>query len=159
LARIVQKNRPGYLNPAVLPGGGVPKGVAVIGQLASDNWVYGIYLESPAFSYRCELVSVQQFPVGSFTAWTNFSFNNSFGLTPGEDAILFFVVENAPNTNLNPTGLRDHLTESELRSKYCEVLNELNRQPHQQQDWTLAIAALQNIQASIVRRRSFQARL
>jgi hypothetical protein len=102
---------------------------------------------------------VQQFPVGSFTAWTNFSFNNSFGLTPGEDAILFFVVENAPNTNLNPTGLRDHLTESELRSKYCEVLNELNRQPHQQQDWTLAIAALQNIQASIVRRRSFQARL
>jgi hypothetical protein len=92
--------------PAVLLNGGVPTGLAVLGQLAVDNFVYGIYLESPAFSDRCELVSGQQFPIGSFTAWTNFAFNNRFELTAGEEAILFFVVENAPGSSFNPTGLR-----------------------------------------------------
>ncbi len=101
--------------PAVLPDGRVPKGLIVNGQLASDNSIYGIYLESPAFSDRCELVSKQQFPVGVFSAWTPFGFENSIELAPGREAFLFIVVQNAPpNGYPNPTGLRVEFSSSSI---------------------------------------------
>ena len=93
--------------PSVLPGGGVPTGLSVNGQLAADNLVYGIYLESPAFSDHCELVSNQQFPVGNLSNWSPFSFESAFELTPGKNALLLFVVENAPSNGYpNATGFR-----------------------------------------------------
>jgi len=96
--------------PRVLPGGAAPTGVTINGQFASDNEAYAIYLESPANDPGgCALVSGQAFPVGSFEVWTTFSFTNSAAITPGADANLYFVVQNAPCDNcdhLNASGLR-----------------------------------------------------
>lgn len=50
----------------------------------------------------------------------------------------------------------EHLSEPELRSKYCAVLNDLNTKPHDLQDWPLTMVTLQNIQSSIARRRSMR---
>jgi hypothetical protein len=85
--------------PAVLPGGGVPTGVTANGQLASDNQALWIYLESPAGSANCSLVSGQQFPVNpeggnTFGQWWPFSFTNSLPIKAGADAYLYFVVRN-----------------------------------------------------------------
>jgi hypothetical protein len=95
--------------PPVLPGGGAPTGVSINGQLASDNTMYAIYLESPAGSSNCSLVNGQAFPVNppgagssDFAQWWPFSFNNAFDIAPGADAYLYFVVLNSNNA----TGLR-----------------------------------------------------
>ena len=50
----------------------------------------------------------------------------------------------------------EHLSEPELRSKYCAVLNDLNRQHQDLQDWPLTMVTLQNIQYSIARRRAMR---
>ena len=98
--------------PSVLPGGGVPTGVTINGQLASDNATFAIYLESPANTARCSLVTGQSFPVnlaghgaGDFERWWDFSFTNSLPITPGAAAFLYFVVQN-PLSGASPTGLR-----------------------------------------------------
>src|SRR5580692_11790500 len=49
--------------PPVLPSGAVSAGVTINGQLASDNATVAIYLESPANSGKCSLVSGQALPV------------------------------------------------------------------------------------------------
>lgn len=87
--------------PRVLPGGAVPTGVIINGQVASDNATFTIYLESPANSDTCALVSGQHFPVNTyngatFQEWWPFSFTNSLAITPGADAYVYFVVENEP---------------------------------------------------------------
>lgn len=50
----------------------------------------------------------------------------------------------------------EHLSEPELRSKYCQILNDLARQPHTEQKWPLAMVSLQNIQTAIGRRRQMR---
>jgi hypothetical protein len=97
--------------PSSLPGGGTPTGVTIDGQVASDNSTYAIYLESPAGSARCSLVSGQQFPVNpvagtAFDQWWPFSFTNAFEIAPGADAYLYFLVQNAPGVTVNPSGIR-----------------------------------------------------
>jgi hypothetical protein len=98
--------------PSVLPGGAVPAGVTINGQLASDNATLAIYLESPANSAKCSLVTDQKFPVnpaghgvGDFEQWWDFSFTNSLQITPGAAAFLYFVVQNQ-TSGASPTGLR-----------------------------------------------------
>jgi hypothetical protein len=98
--------------PSVLPGGGVPTGVTINGQLASDNATFGIYLESPANTAKCSPVTGQSFPVnpaghgaGDFEQWWDFSFTNSLPITPDAAAFLYFVVDN-PLGGPSPTGLR-----------------------------------------------------
>jgi hypothetical protein len=104
--------RTAFQVPSALPGGGVPTGVTINGRLASDNATFGIYLESPANSARCSLVTGQKFPVnpaghgvGDFEQWWDFSFTNSFPITPNAAAFLYFIVEN-PTSGPSPTGLR-----------------------------------------------------
>lgn len=50
----------------------------------------------------------------------------------------------------------EHLNEPELRSKYCQILNDLNRQHHTVQNWPLTMITLQNIQSAIIRRRQLR---
>jgi hypothetical protein len=90
----------------------VPTGVTINGQLASDNATFAIYLESPANTAECSLVTGQSFPVnlaghgaGDFERWWDFSFTNSLPITPGAAAFLYFVVQN-PLSGASPTGLR-----------------------------------------------------
>jgi len=52
----------------------------------------------------------------------------------------------------------EHLSEPELRSKYCQILNDLAREQHSEQNWPLTMITLQNIQAAIGRRRQLQPR-
>jgi len=99
--------------PSVLAGGIVPTGMTINGQLASDNATIAIYLESPANSASCALVTGQTFPVNpvdgsDFQQWWDFSFTNSLPITPGAPAFLYFLVANGVghNTNPSPTGLR-----------------------------------------------------
>jgi len=100
--------------PSVLPGGVVPTGVTINGHLASDNPTFGIYLESPANSDNCSLVSGQEFPVNpagldssDFQEWWDFSFTNPHAITAGAYAYVYFVVENTPDASgPTPTGLR-----------------------------------------------------
>ena len=83
--------------PRVLPGGAVPTGVIINGQITSDNETYAIYLESPANNPRgCAVVSGPVNSETGFSEWTPFSFTNSRAITPGADANLYFVVENQP---------------------------------------------------------------
>jgi hypothetical protein len=69
-------------------------------------------MESPADSLKCTLVAGQPFPVNpsgngnsDFQQWWPFSFRNKLELTPGEDAYLYFVVQNS-STGDSPTGFR-----------------------------------------------------
>jgi hypothetical protein len=87
--------------PSLLPGGIVPTGLTINGQLASDNATYAIYLENPADSGSCSLVSglpVPINPAGStfsdFDQWWPFSFTNSVAIIPGTNAYLYVVVLN-----------------------------------------------------------------
>jgi hypothetical protein len=104
--------------PSVLPSGGVPTGVTINGQLASDNATFWIYLESPARSASCALVSGQNFPVNpvggsTYQQWWNFSFTNSLPITPGAPAYLFIVIENGPAVpGGSATGLRVEFSSS-----------------------------------------------
>ena len=91
--------------PSSLPNGDVPRNVRINGQLASDNTAYAIYLESPANSGDCALVSGQAFPV-NFEHWWPFSFSNALEISPGAEAYLYFLVHNAGGSGLDPTGLR-----------------------------------------------------
>ncbi len=50
----------------------------------------------------------------------------------------------------------EHLSEPELRFKYCAVLNDLNSKCHDLQDWPLTMVTLQNIQSSIARHRQLR---
>jgi hypothetical protein len=50
----------------------------------------------------------------------------------------------------------EHLNEPELRSKYCQILNDLARQHHKAQNWPLTMVTLQNIQTAIQRRRAMR---
>jgi len=99
--------------PFVLPGGTVPTGVTINGQLTSDNSTFAIFLESPANSGNCSIVSGQKFPVNpyggdTFQQWWPFSFTNASQITPGADAYLYFVVQNMACNDgcFNPTGFR-----------------------------------------------------
>src|ERR1019366_2299913 len=85
--------------------------------LASDNATFTIFLESPANSGSCSVVSGQPFPVNppgsqtlsDFRQWWPFSFTNSLAITPGADAYLYFMVANAHDSQVggpSPTGLR-----------------------------------------------------
>jgi hypothetical protein len=95
--------------PAVLPDGSVPTGLIVNGQLASDNATALIYLESPARSTNCNLVSGQTFPVNpngsslDYSQWWPFSFTNKGAITPGAEAYLFFAVQNSYDSS-QPNG-------------------------------------------------------
>jgi hypothetical protein len=98
--------------PSVLPNGSVPTGVLVNGQLSSDNMTATIYMESPAKSVNCSLVAGQAFPVNptgsggsDYQQWWFFSFTNKLPIAAGQDAYLYFVVQNAP-TVPTPTGVR-----------------------------------------------------
>jgi hypothetical protein len=103
--------------PSVLSNGALPTLMTINGQLASDNTTYAIYLENPAHSGNCSLVSGQPFPVnprgigtGDFEQWWPFSFTNASAIAPGTEAYLYFVVENSfehqdPGPS-SPTGLR-----------------------------------------------------
>jgi hypothetical protein len=101
---------------AKLPNGNAPTGLTISGQLASDNATFGIYLESPANSGRCSLVSGQTFPVNpsggsfdDFQQWWPFTFSNPAPISPGDDAYLYFVVQNAYDSvddGASATGLR-----------------------------------------------------
>jgi hypothetical protein len=95
------------LVPTVLYGGTVPTDVTISGHLASDNSTYGIYMENPAAGLCSPArdLPVPINPVG-FTAWTDFSFTNPIAITPGAPLLLYFVVQNAPGPEINPTGLR-----------------------------------------------------
>jgi len=104
--------------PAVLPGGPVPTGVIINGQVTSDNSTIAIYLESPANSGSCSLVSGQQFPVipvddynSSFTQWWPFRFKNKLKIAPGAEAYLYFVVQNYGDVP-TPTGFRAEFFDS-----------------------------------------------
>jgi hypothetical protein len=95
--------------PAKLPNGVVPTKLFVAGQVSSDNATYAIYVESPAGSANCTLVAGQNFPVNAccqFSSWAPFSFENKLPLTPGANTNLYFVVQNATGSNINPTGFR-----------------------------------------------------
>jgi hypothetical protein len=103
--------------PDTFHGGGAPTGVTIQGQLASDNATIAIYMESPAGSGYCPLVSGQSFPVNpagrgnsDFQQWWPFSFTNSQTLAVASPAALYFVVQNPYDVNfpndLSPTGLR-----------------------------------------------------
>jgi hypothetical protein len=102
--------------PSLLPGGIVPTGLTINGQLASDNATYAIYLESPADSGSCSLVSglpVPINPAGStfsdFDEWWPFSFTNSVAIIPGTNAYLYVVVLNLNDEQTggpSNTGLR-----------------------------------------------------
>jgi hypothetical protein len=105
--------------PSVLPGGGVPTGLTINGQLASDNITYSIYLESPANSTAaCAVVSGQTFPVNTpggptFQQWWPFSFSNALPLSAGTDAYLYIIVGNGTGTNnSSPSGLRVEFSSS-----------------------------------------------
>jgi hypothetical protein len=85
--------------------------------LTSDNATFTIFLESPANSGSCSVVSGQPFPVNppgsqtlsDFRQWWPFSFTNSLAITPGADAYLYFMVANAHDSQVgcpSPTGLR-----------------------------------------------------
>jgi hypothetical protein len=50
----------------------------------------------------------------------------------------------------------EHLSEPELRSKYCQILNDLARQHHTEHKWPLAMLSLQNIQTAIGHRRQLR---
>lgn len=50
----------------------------------------------------------------------------------------------------------EHCSEPELRSKYCQILNDLAREHHTKQNWPLAMISLQNIQTAIGRRRQLR---
>jgi hypothetical protein len=98
--------------PAKAPGVGVPTGVSITAQIASEDATYGVYLESPAGSGQCTIVAPLTPPVNGasqFTQWFTFGFNNAAPLTPGADAYLYFVVSNHVADGMGgpaPTGLR-----------------------------------------------------
>lgn len=100
--------------PATLPGGGLPTGLAIHGQLASDNSTMGIYLENPAHGASCALMAGRSFPVNpigmpEFQQWWDFNVVNSLAITPGTDAYLYFLVANPFDKDTGgptPTGLR-----------------------------------------------------
>ena len=105
--------RTGLHVPSVLAGGVVPTGVTINGELASDNSTVAIFLESPAHSGSCALVTGQHFPVNpldgsDFQQWWDFSVTNALPIAPGADAFLYFLVVNQVETDRNPspTGLR-----------------------------------------------------
>jgi hypothetical protein len=106
--------RTSFSVPAVLSDGGVPTGVTINGQLASDNSTMGIYLESPAFGASCSLMTGQSFPVNpigtpEFGQWWSFSVTNSLPITPGAAARLYFLIANPYDKTTGgptPTGLR-----------------------------------------------------
>lgn len=56
-------------------------------------------------------------------------------------------------TNLITLPELEDLTETELRAKFCDILNELARKDQQAQDCPLAMATLQNIQTALRRKR------
>jgi hypothetical protein len=89
-----------------------PIGFTINGQLASDNAMVGIYMETPAGSGNCELVAGQTFPVdpigsgdGDFQLWWPFSFTNPGPIAVASPTALYFVVHNDTNAD-SPTGLR-----------------------------------------------------
>lgn len=97
--------------PLKLASGVTPTGLTVNGQLASDNSMAMIYLESPAHSGSCSAVAGQAFPVSGandYAQWSPFSFSNTLPLVAGSDAYLYFVVGNGGGETPggSPTGLR-----------------------------------------------------
>lgn len=92
--------------PAALPSGVVPMSLTINGQSSVDNSVKSVWLESPARTGQCALVTGPP-PTNGFQEWGSFSFTNSQPLTPGAYAYLYFVVNNArSNGNPNATGFR-----------------------------------------------------
>lgn len=103
--------------PDSVNGGAAPTAFTINGRLASDNATVDIYLETPAGSGTCLLVSGQTFPVNpagqlssDFQQWWPFSFTNSQTLAVASPALLYFVVQNYYDPNVSdgesPTGLR-----------------------------------------------------
>jgi hypothetical protein len=93
--------------PSVLPGGIVPTGLTINGQLSSDNSTYALYMADLAAGLCAPVtgLSVPINPVG-YTAWTDLSFSNPIAINPGSPLVLYVVVQNAPGPEINPTGLR-----------------------------------------------------
>ncbi len=56
-------------------------------------------------------------------------------------------------TNLITLPELEDLTETELRSKFCNILNELARRQQHAQDCPLTMLTLQNIQEALHRKR------
>ncbi|MGO4882765.1 MAG: hypothetical protein ACLP59_18390 [Bryobacteraceae bacterium] len=102
--------------PSTLPDGSVPTGLTINGRLTSDNATYGFYLESPARSTTCGVVSGPPVPINpagqgssDYDQWWDFSFTSPIALTAGADAYLYVVVYNPYNNPPNgesPTGMR-----------------------------------------------------
>jgi len=104
--------------PAVLPNGIVPTALTIIGRLTSDNATYGIYLQSPVHSSNCSLVAGQFFPINpsapelsDFQQWWPFRFRNELGIAAGQDAFLYFTVQNYGDVS-SATGFRLEFTSS-----------------------------------------------
>jgi hypothetical protein len=93
--------------PSVLPGGIVPTGLTINGQLTSDNSTYALYMANLAADLCARVTGLPAplNPVG-FTEWTDFSFSNPIPISPGSPLVLYVVVQNAPGPEINPTGLR-----------------------------------------------------
>ena len=93
--------------PPVLPGGSVPTGLTINGQLASDNSTYALYMANLAAGL-CSRVAGMPVPINpaGYTEWSDFSFSNPIPITPGSPLVLYVVVQNAPGPEINPTGLR-----------------------------------------------------
>jgi hypothetical protein len=56
-------------------------------------------------------------------------------------------------TNLITLAELEDLGETELRSKFCQILNDMARKEQQAQECPLAMASLQNIQTALRRKR------
>jgi len=79
--------------PSVLVSGGVPTGITINGRLASDDATYGIYLESPAGSTKCSVVTSLPVPINAsdpFQQWWDFSFANPIAIYPWRRCLLVF---------------------------------------------------------------------
>jgi hypothetical protein len=97
--------------PSILPRGIVPTSVTLNGRISSDNATFAFYMQSPASTATCSMVTGLPVPITSetgYTQWTDFSFN--YPVTAGAEATLFVVVSNQYDTEGtggdSPSGLR-----------------------------------------------------
>jgi hypothetical protein len=96
--------------PSRLTGGVVPTGLTINGRLTSDNSTYAFFMGSPAGGGSCAVVKGLPVPIdppdSEFDRWWDFSFTNPIAITPDSDLLLYFLVQNSPDANPNPTSFR-----------------------------------------------------